>query len=251
MITKICPVCKRSFEVHPYRKDTAIYCSYKCAWKSKEKRFHKVCPICKKKFITKFQNQMFCSYQCSGKSRQTFIIKQCLNCGKKISVIPALINRKRYCSKKCKNLAQKETLRGKNNPFYGKYHTKEARRKIKKALRKRLKEGWRPLGKKGKDHPQFKGKTIRQGYVYLYQPFHPQADKHGNVKRANLVMEKMIGRFLKPEEIVHHKGVRYPISSFKNRGDDRPVNLQLFANKSEHNKFHYPNGFNPKSHQNP
>ena len=51
-------------------------------------------------------------------------------------------------------------------------------------------------------------------------------------------MEKMIGRHLRPEEQVHHKGTRYPISSIQNKQDDRPENLRLFANNGEHIKFH-------------
>ena len=43
-------------------------------------------------------------------------------------------------------------------------------------------------------------------------------------------MEKMLGRYLKPEEVVHHKN--------KLRDDDSPKNLKLFANKSKHIKFH-------------
>lgn len=29
-VRKICPICKKSFYVYPYRKDTAKYCSWKC-----------------------------------------------------------------------------------------------------------------------------------------------------------------------------------------------------------------------------
>ena len=50
-------------------------------------------------------------------------------------------------------------------------------------------------------------------------------------------MEKIVGRFLKPEERVHHKGIHYPIHSRENKQDDSPENLQLFPNHSEHMKF--------------
>ena len=90
-----------------------------------------------------------------------------------------------------------------------------------------------------------KGKKIINKYVFLYSPFHPRADKYGYVKRANLVMEKMIGRLLEPKEIVHHKGTKYPLGSIENKQDDRPENLQLFASEVEHHRHHWPNGFNP------
>ena len=51
-------------------------------------------------------------------------------------------------------------------------------------------------------------------------------------------MEKHLGRYLKPEEIVHHKGTKYPMGSVKDKQDDRPENLQLFTNQSKHMEFH-------------
>ena len=92
----------------------------------------------------------------------------------------------------------------------------------------------------GKNHPRWKGgKTINsQGYVLIKKRNHPFCDHQFYVRRSHLVMEKILGRYLKPEEIVHHKGIKYPIDSIKNKQDDRPENLQLFANNSKHTKFH-------------
>lgn len=93
--------------------------------------------------------------------------------------------------------------------------------------------------KKGCKHPWQDGKISKRGYIYLYVPEHPFATKQGYVRRSRLVMEQTIGRFLKPEEIVHHKGTKYPMSSIENKSDDRPENLRLFENKSAHTKFHH------------
>lgn len=101
---------------------------------------------------------------------------------------------------------------------------------------------------KGKRFPEFSGKNnanwkggkhiSNYGYVYIYSPNHPFKDAHNYIRRSRLVMEKIIGRYLLPEERVHHKGTKYPIDDIRNKSDDRPKNLQLFANESEHQKFH-------------
>ncbi len=75
------------------------------------------------------------------------------------------------------------------------------------------------------------GITMNEGYVFVYQPLHPRADKKGYIKRANLVMEKHLDRFLKKGEIVHH------INEIKT--DDRIENFKLFPNQSKYQKFHY------------
>lgn len=109
--------------------------------------------------------------------------------------------------------------------------------------RKNLPPSWNK-GFRGEKATGWKGGIMTQrGYIYIFQPFHPRADKKGYIKRVNLIMEKIIGRFLKPQEIVHHKGINFPISSIKNRQDDSPENLQLFENRSKHSKNHYPHGF--------
>ena len=66
--------------------------------------------------------------------------------------------------------------------------------------------------------------TNVKGRVLLYIPSHPDSRKEGYILRSRLVMEKEVGRRLKPDEIVHHlNGVK---------GDDHPKNLALVSKHS-------------------
>jgi len=74
----------------------------------------------------------------------------------------------------------------------------------------------------GKEHPpNWKGGKYKdkQGYVQVYVFKHPHADSMGYVKEHRLVMEKKLGRYLKKDEVVHHKN--------SVRDDNRIENLEL------------------------
>lgn len=82
------------------------------------------------------------------------------------------------------------------------------------------------------------GKTTIGGYVLLYKPKHPFCNCKRYILEHRLVMEKHLKRYLTREEVIHHKGIKYPVGSIKNRQDNRLENLRLFPNNSEHQKFH-------------
>jgi len=61
----------------------------------------------------------------------------------------------------------------------------------------------------GEYHPFWKGGELKKGkYIYVYSPNHPFAVKSkggkGYIMKHRLIMEKHLGRYLKPDEVVHH-----------------------------------------------
>jgi tellurite resistance-related uncharacterized protein len=85
--------------------------------------------------------------------------------------------------------------------------------------------------KAGKQHWNWKGGRYKElGYILVYLPSHPYADNDGRVREHRIVMEKHIGRYLSPKEVIHHiNGVR---------DDNRIENLELLGSQSNHASNH-------------
>jgi hypothetical protein len=81
---------------------------------------------------------------------------------------------------------------------------------------------------KGKNHHNWKGgkKYNDRGYILIWKPDHPYAEKNGYVFEHRSIMEIHLGRYLDPEEVVHH------INGIKS--DNRLENLMLFESHSKH-----------------
>lgn len=196
MLFKICKICGKKFRTFPCRKP-AIYCSLKCRNKAykgiiKKPELFKKCQICHRTFKSR------------GDRKNPF------------------------CSKQCFYVHYKNLKRSKswlNNMSRG----------MKKAWQDPVhRKNFLSIKRSGSDGPNWKGgKTLRKlrrvKYYLIKNPSHPFANSCGYIFEHRLVMEKMIGRYLKPTEIVHHKD--------GNGLNNQPNNLQLCCNISEHKKI--------------
>lgn len=146
---KICETCGKEFEVGPFRKDTARFCSLQCfgEWTSKYrkgaknplwKRTKRLCKQCGKELSlkssrTKKGRGKFCSRECYSKWRRENItgeehpswkggkVKQlCEHCGKELLIPPSWIKKGggKFCSQECKAKWQSQHLSGENSPHW-------------------------------------------------------------------------------------------------------------------------------------
>ena len=78
------------------------------------------------------------------------------------------------------------------------------------------------VDRNGPKNPYWKGgkyKDRLNGYISVYNPSHPFANKKGYVREHRLVMEKILGRYLRKNEIVHHRN--------KKKDDNQIENLEI------------------------
>lgn len=169
------------------------------------------------------------------------MLKNCLTCGKEFQTFPSKIKKGygKYCSHKCRRYTSEAKIRmsnahkgrkrpeisGRNHPMWRKKHSPKTKRRMSEA-------------NKGSKNPSWKGgKIIHDGYVLINNPDHPSAS-NGYVLEHRLIIEKQIGRYLTPQETVHHRG---------KKDDNRPHLLIAFISNPVHMRFHKnPNKVRPE-----
>lgn len=187
-VSLICERCGVTFKVKPSEaKKGRKFCNMKC--RDAGKRETVTCKQCGKVFETqKSRNQKYCSISCGITARN--LTDQ--------------------------NPSYHRDLSGPNNPMYGKPGMRGKDNPM--------------YGVHGKDHPNWRGgrKVRPDGYIMLLAPEgHPaRTAAYPYVLEHRLIMEERLGRYLEPEEVVHHTD-----------GDPSHnviENLELFASQSDH-----------------
>lgn len=67
-------------------------------------------------------------------------------------------------------------------------------------------------------------------YEYVIDKTHPRANQDGSVYLHIIIAEQIIGRYLLPDEVVHHKDL--------NKLNNDPSNIMIFATRNDHTRFH-------------
>lgn len=167
---------------------TRRFCSRACAhhYPSGHRTHDRICPACGSPFQTSKNDQRYCSVPCAAKSRRRKsgrrqYEKTCPECSGALSTP---FKQQRYCSLSCARARQK------------------------------AQRVW----------PNWKGGRTKHssGYIQVHAPDHPRArgKRTPYVLEHILVMETVLGRYLEPDERVHHKNGR--------RDDNEPENLELW-----------------------
>ncbi len=74
------------------------------------------------------------------------------------------------------------------------------------------------------------GRKKDMGYIMIYNPEHPH-NHHNYIQEHRFIMEQYVGRYLNPEESVHH--INFDIT------DNFIDNLHLFPTEAKHQKYHH------------
>lgn len=163
------------------------FCSRTCVTKFGGQTRARICPHCSEGYETRAPIQVYCSVRCRHAARVARTVRRCELCG---SEYRGVDSRRKFCTPACAY--------------------EDARR-----YRAAASPNW-----KG-------GRTLtspKNGYVRVRCAGHPRTNpSNPYVLEHILIMEQQLGRYLAPNERIHHKNGR--------RDDNRPDNLELWKMK--------------------
>ena len=223
LLTKSCPRCGGAFAT---RSPEQRFCSRSCAAKgprpNRRRRLVRplLCP-CGTAFVPTLPRVRFCSVGCGRLFGGTLRQKKCPQCS---ADFHTKTGTKLYCSRRCQRDARRSRCPRKCKHCGAEYHGLDSRQQFCSRRCAQLGGHWR----RGETSHNWKGgrtrTSVTNGYVRVRAPDHPRAKKtYPYVLEHILVMEKTLGRYLFPNERVHHRNGR--------RDDNRPENLELWKMK--------------------
>ena len=188
----------------------------------------KICVQCDKRFNALLRRRRFCSHRCANRASgiqrgvRDRIEVCCPVCQKKFPYSQRRSKQKKFCSIKCRKVGLRQP----------KKHTEVVCAfcgKPKDVLRSRLKHKRRFYCNKKCQYAHFGKLAKRNGWWYEHGYKVLYVGKGNGRKEHTLIAEKLLGRRLRKNEVVHHKN--------KNKSDNRPKNLEVM-HRSCHTSMH-------------